>query len=262
LEQFQFHASDRLATNPQRRVLRNERTLGTDGMLLVCPTTPASSACKVVVTPTLGADAQPFARTILRDTVAQEETLPDNAVPEICNCRIIDEDPEGVAARRQELIDHLQRAARLARNAEIAGQRNYSTQQEIEDYFLEDYYMLLDPDGVAETLAENKLVEGRLCNIEVNYLGHLLVGDPNGFCKRLEEEPSDVSAELIEIAGVRPASSGSHRIMSHSEYEDAYLSHVSDAFEWQESMNEELCLRVMRLLREHVKQIDHFIYVE
>ena len=47
--------------------------------------------------------------------------------------------------------------------------------------------MLLDHDGVAETLAENKFVEGRLYIIEVNYLGHLLFGDPNGFCKRLEE---------------------------------------------------------------------------
>ena len=48
-----------------------------------------------------------------------------------------DEDPDWLAARRQELIDHLQHAARLARNAEMAGQRNNSTQQEIEGYFLE-----------------------------------------------------------------------------------------------------------------------------
>ena len=69
------------------------------------------------------------------------------------------------------------------------------------EQFLEDYYDLMDPEGVAERLRENRTVEAQFCDKEINYLGHLLVGDPAEFSRRLQETTSGVSAELVRFVG-------------------------------------------------------------
>ena len=63
-----------------------------------------------------------------------------------------------------------------------------------------NYYDLLDPVGVRERHAENKTIEKRICEMEVNYLGHLLLGNPTILSSELGGGPLGVKAQLLSIA--------------------------------------------------------------
>jgi hypothetical protein len=116
--------------------------------------------------------------------------------------------------------------------------------------FLEDYYDLLDPEGVKERHTQNKIIENRLCEVEVNYLGHLLVGNPETFALELGGGPPGVKAQLLSIAGEMISRSP---VMSQRDYEEAYDSCSNVAFSWQECLDDELLLTVRGLLRQHIQ---------
>ena len=85
-----------------------------------------------------------------------------------------------IRTRCDEIIEHLERTASLACSTESSARHSYSTQEAIVAEFHEDYYDRLDPVGAAVMLQENKMIENRFCEAEVNYLGDLLVGSPPG----------------------------------------------------------------------------------
>jgi hypothetical protein len=130
------------------------------------------------------------------------------------------------------------------------------------EQFLEDYYDLKDPEGVAERLRENRTVEAQFCDKEINYLGHLLVGDPAEFSRRLQETTSGVSAELVRFVGTFSSSSQACPILSYEDYEAAYGLCDGLAFVWQELLDDETLLQIRRLLREHVRETECLLYLE
>ena len=77
--------------------------------------------------------------------------------------------------------------------------------------FFEVYFNLLDPVGVEERSQYNRRVEEDAIGLEINYMGSLLVTDVEDFHRRMGKEPSDVSAELVAIAGML------HPVPFHSE---------------------------------------------
>ena len=56
--------------------------------------------------------------------------------------------------------------------------------------------------------------------MEVSYFGHLLIGDTGGVSRLLEEDPSDVSSELVGIVCALPATSSPNtcRLLCDEEY--------------------------------------------
>ena len=108
-----------------------------------------------------------------------------------------------------------------------------------------------DPEGVEKRHAHNKMIENRLCEVEVNYLGHLFVGDLVRFAMELGGGPPDVRAQLVSIA--KRISSSSCLCMSELDYEEAFESCSNCACSWQEALDNECLLKVGRLLRKHVR---------
>ena len=94
----------------------------------------------------------------------------------------------------------------------------------------------------------------------MNYWGHILVGDPAGFRRKVEVETSDTSDQLIEFSRTVPPRRSACRVRSHEEYETAYHSNTRVAFERQNSLDDEL-VAVLRLLRSHVSQIEALLCI-
>lgn len=161
-------------------------------------------------------------------------------------------------------LAHLEKAAVIACQVEQSTRHVASSLDEKATEFLEEYYTLLEPQGIRERLTENRLIEDQFCSMEVNYLGHLLIGDPESFRKRIAAEPSEVSAQLFDLVGSlsSTASSDVCHVLCHSEYETAYGSHEESAFAWQEFIDDERLLIVLRLLRHHVREIECLIHTE
>ena len=89
--------------------------------------------------------------------------------------------------------------------------------------------------------------------------------DVEDFHRRMEKEPSDVSAELIAIAGTLhscPVPLRASHVLSRAEYETAYLLNTEIGFAWQDLLEDEGFLNVWRLLREYVIDIECFLYLE
>lgn len=161
------------------------------------------------------------------------------------------------------LLNHLGRAAKLANNATTRcaqGGRDAAVEA-----LFEDYFNLLDPVGVEERIQYNRRVEEDAIGLEINYMGYLLVTDVEDFHRRMEKEPSDVSAELVAIAGTLhscPVPLQASHVLSRAKYETAYLLNAEIAFAWQDLLDDEGFLNVWRLLREYVIDIECFLYLE
>ena len=133
-----------------------------------------------------------------------------------------------------------------------------STQEAILAESCEDYYDRLDPVGVAERHQENKMIENQLCEVEVNYLGHLLVGNAPAFCDHvMANGPPEVTAQLVAVAN-----SLSPSVCSNSNYEEVYFQHAESAFSWQEDLDDACLLNVLKLLREYVKIVEYLLYID
>ena len=174
-------------------------------------------------------------------------------------------DPEHLAlliARCGEILEHLQKAAVLANRVQSACQHTSNNYQSFIEEFLDDYHDLLDPEGVAERHAENLMIENRLCKIDVNYLGHLLVGNLARFAFKLEGGPPEVKAQLLSIAGELASTISVSSDMSVADHDDAYRSFSDCAISWQEAFDEECLQRVRILLSKYVRATGHCLYLE
>ena len=114
--------------------------------------------------------------------------------------------------------------------------------------FLEDYYDLLDPEGVKECKYQNKLIEERLVNVEVNFLGHTLVHDAALYQSLLEGAPEDLRGDLLDLIRCRPDMAPPSAAQSRHRYEEMYYRHTEEAFLWQEYVADEVLLRILKLL--------------
>lgn len=158
-----------------------------------------------------------------------------------------------ISGRTGELLQHLQRAGELAcsidESVDDAGERV--------DAFLQDYYSLLDPVGVAERLAQNQDIEDELDELDVGWLGHLFVFDRPSFQDRLADSRGAVRDELTNLAIECPSHPNPMPI-SMQHYHQLYDSHCEEAYLWQEHVPDcddesSLLLRLLKALRKLVK---------
>ena len=72
--------------------------------------------------------------------------------------------------------------------------------------------------------------------------------------------PETFVRELLEVAdGIEVTITGTPQ--SQNAYEDLYAACAADAFAWQDAMDDDVLLRVRRLLIEHVIAVHCFIYI-
>ena len=186
-------------------------------------------------------------RKTMRGTCTSETLLSPTPVPSNV---IVDTLPE-TAARCNEILDHLRKAGVIANKVQSSFQQAGSDDdQVVKEKILADYYDLLDPVGVKERHAENKTIEKRICEMEVNYLMQLLLGSPTIFSSELGGEPPGVKAQLLSIAA--EVSVGC-LVMSEEEFQQAYEACENCAFSWQEYFDDERLLEIRGLLRQHVR---------
>lgn len=267
---------------PRRRPLKEPQSVACDNCLS-CPASPVSYGCLVTTLKNDSGMEHVPSKSVLRETM-RVESLPVIANPAKNDISIVAasthiadssldvwcptsdyflEHLEAVRTRCGEIVAHLKRAACLARSIQGSSRHSGDTQEAIAAEFYEDYYDRFDPVGVAELREENTMIEGRFCNIELNYLGHLLVGSAPQFYRHVMANPlPQVANQLLELANSIPTNVISNSTLSRSEYEETYLHHAQAAFAWQECFDEADLLNVFRLLRDYVKTSECLLYID
>ena len=158
-----------------------------------------------------------------------------------------------VQDRLSQLLRHLYDAADLALKIDAT-----QTPEEASHQFLEDYYCLLDPAGIAERQAENDEFEEELNELEINWLGHIFVFDRPGFLREIQNAPEAIRKDLIAIALKHVPDAGGN-VFSRTQYEELYCSACEDAWAWQfqvpdvDDQDEGLLLPLLKTLRRLVQ---------
>ena len=106
------------------------------------------------------------------------------------------------------------------------------------------------------------MIKDQFCSVEVNYLGHLLVGNPPVFCDHVLASAPRVAATQLAVVANGLAQSVTYSILSRSEYEDAYYERSETAVSWQELFHDNNLLNVLSLLREYVKTVECLLYID
>ena len=101
------------------------------------------------------------------------------------------------------------------------------------------------------------MVENQLCEVEADYLGHLLVGNPIRFASKLEGGPPEVKAQLLSIAGGLASTISISSVMSEADRDEAYRSFSDCAISWQDVLDEEYLQRVRILMKKYVRASGH-----
>ena len=125
-------------------------------------------------------------------------------------------------------LDHFQEAIQLAKNCDSVEESFDSKVKR----FLEDYYDLMDPQGIAERQAEGQMIEQEWDDCETNYLGHLFVYNRARFHEETASAPADLQVTFRRIAEHCPPDC-ILMITTRSEYEDWYFSYADVAGQWQ-----------------------------
>jgi hypothetical protein len=160
--------------------------------------------------------------------------------------------------RFKYLLNHFERAARLANNATARCHRD--GQDAAVEAFFEDYFDLLDPIGTEKRTQCNRRVEEEFLGIETSYMGHLLMNDVAQFRSLVQAGAENVVNELLEIADSMNVEVTS-TLLSRSAYEDLYAAGDQEAFTWQDLMDDHVLLRLRRLLRKHVIAFHYLIHL-
>jgi hypothetical protein len=148
------------------------------------------------------------------------------------------------------ILKHLTRAAKIAKSAEESHAKEPF--ECIIDVFMEDYYDLMDPQGIAERRSSNWRIESEQCNVEVNFLGSLLVHDASSYLARIQNAPAHLHDELACLAQSGSSITASNWASSEEEYHDLFWSHNDAAFSWQSHFSDEMLLRALDTLRAYV----------
>ena len=156
------------------------------------------------------------------------------------------------------ILKHLGRAANLAKSAEEshAGEPFEC----IMDVFMEDYYDLMDPQGIAERKNYNWRIESEQCNVEVNFLGSLLVYNVSTYLARIQNAPAHLHVELACLAQSSSSTRGRSWMCSEEKSSDLYRSHSGAAFSWQSQLPDVMLMRALDTLRAYV--IATFFFTE
>eukprot|EP00933_Yihiella_yeosuensis_P014117 TRINITY_DN12773_c1_g1_i5.p1 TRINITY_DN12773_c1_g1~~TRINITY_DN12773_c1_g1_i5.p1 ORF type:complete len:368 (+),score=66.80 TRINITY_DN12773_c1_g1_i5:88-1104(+) len=151
--------------------------------------------------------------------------------------------------RVAELLCKLQSAADLAKAIETSVRTGSSDPEALRNTFLEDYYCLLDPQGVAERLEEERMIEQEELDRMTNKLGHLFVNDPARFQGYLDQSASDIRERLAKISA--DIDHSPRQSISTEHYDDWFYSYSEKAFQWQHSVPDDgRLLEVLQCCRE------------
>ena len=151
-----------------------------------------------------------------------------------------------VKERCKSLVKHLGRAAKLTSNA--TAHSTPDGRDAAVEAFLEDCYDLLDPTGIEEKIQYNRHVEEDFLVIENSYMGHLLVNDVDKFRSLVRTGPEKFVRELLEVADGMDVTITSTP-QCRNAYEDLYAVCAAEVFALQHAMDDDVLLRVRRLLR-------------
>ena len=102
-----------------------------------------------------------------------------------------------IGDRCRGLLNHFERAARIANNA--SARYAQDGRAAIGEEFLDDYD-LLDAVGIEERIQYSSQVEENATCAELNYMRHLLVNDYERFRSMVKASPVDLVEELLGIA--------------------------------------------------------------
>jgi hypothetical protein len=155
-------------------------------------------------------------------------------------------------------LEHLEKASNLAIKVEKSFSAPSDSSEAWINQFLEDYYALLDPKGIAERLLVNEDIEQELEDIDVNFLGHLFVFSRQQFQEELEKSDSTAKHALQQLAAQMPPSAHQMRI-SQREYETIYWDRCEEAHSWQEEVPDSeddensVLIKLLRAIRQHVR---------
>ena len=206
------------------------------------------------------------ARRLLREPCVVE-SLP------IVPAEAFEKDLAMFANRCKGLLDHLGRAAKTVDNAKLRHAQDGI--DAVVQAFFEDYFDLLDPVGIEESLEDIWRVESALCETEVGYLGHLFAFSRPQFLDTIQNGPKNKLRELhahaLELPpggdlGHTSHTENSQSILGLDLSKKAYeaLSHKCDAtaFAWQHvTEDDDVLLGLKRQLREYVIAVECLIYV-
>ena len=124
--------------------------------------------------------------------------------------------------------------------------------------FLEDYYCLLDPAGIAARHEENREFDEEWDDMEINWLGHIFVFDRPCFLRAIQNAPEAVRKDSVSIA-LKHVPDANDNTISRIQLEELYLSGCEEAWAWQykvldvDDQEEGFLLPLVKGLRRFIK---------